>query len=218
MKTFAIIGLSTFGQYMARFLHERNLDVIAIDSDEGRIEKVKKYVTKGIIADARDKATLQSLGLHEADAVIVSLGEFIDASLLVVMYLKEIGVEQIFVKVLTEDHASIVNILGVREIIFPEKDSAYTLAQRIDNKDVLDYIPLIAGYSIIDLNAPEAFVGKSLARLDLRNLFGVQVVIIRQSADDKLVAIPKGDYVVQAQDVLVVMGKDEDLERLRKAV
>ncbi len=215
MKTFAIIGLSTFGHYMAQFLSDRNLDVIVIDSDEDRVERAKQYVTKGIIADATDRVTLQSVGIDEADAVIVSLGESIDASLLVVMHLKEIGVKEIYVKVLTEDHAKIVSILGVTEIIFPEKDSAFTIAQRIDNHNVLDYIPLMDGYSIIDLTVPQTFIGKSLAELDLRNLCGTQIVIIRQSLAQEVV-VPKGDYAIKTGDVLVVMGKHEDLERLKK--
>ncbi len=87
--------MSTFGQYLAQFLAERKIDVIVIDNDEGRVERVKSTVAKGIVADATDRSTLESLGLNEADAVIVCLGEFIDASLLVVLYLKELGVDTV---------------------------------------------------------------------------------------------------------------------------
>ena len=215
MKTFAIVGLSTFGQYMAQFLSERNFDVIVVDSDEHRVEKVKPYVTKGIIADASDKETLNSLGLSEADAVIVSLGERLDASILAVLYLKELGVKEIYVKVLTEDHARIVNILGDAEIIFPERDSAFKLAQRIDNPDVLDYIPLTEGYGIIDLAPPANFIGKTLGELDLRNNYGVQVIIIKEIIPERVTLIPKATHFIKDSDLLVVMGKNEDLERLK---
>ncbi|NIR52948.1 TrkA family potassium uptake protein [candidate division KSB1 bacterium] len=215
MKNFVIIGLSTFGYYMAQFLSERNFDVIAIDSDEGRVEAVKPYVTKGIIADARDMETLKKLGVTETDAVIVSLGESIDASLLVVLHLKELGIEEIFVKVLTEDHAKIVNIIGASEIVFPERDSAFKLAQRIDNPNILEYVPLTEGYSVIDLAPPESFTGKTLRELDLRNEYEVQVIIIKEMVPERVI-IPTANHVVKDSDLLVVMGKNEDLERLKK--
>ncbi len=179
------------------------------------MEAVKPYVTKGIIADARDMETLKKLGVTETDAVIVSLGESIDASLLVVLHLKELGIEEIFVKVLTEDHAKIVNIIGASEIVFPERDSAFKLAQRIDNPNILEYVPLTEGYSVIDLAPPESFTGKTLRELDLRNEYEVQVIIIKEMVPERVI-IPTANQVVKDSDLLVVMGKNEDLERLKK--
>ncbi|MFQ5707032.1 MAG: potassium channel family protein [bacterium] len=216
MKTFAIIGLSTFGQYMAQFLSERNLDVVVIDSDEKRVEKVKPFVNKGIIADATDKATLRNLGLGEMDAVIVSLGEQIDASLLVVLYLKELGVTEIYVKALSEEHGKILHIIGAENIIFPERDSAFNLAQRIDNPDVLEYIPLTEGYSILDLAPPSHFIGKKLGELDLRNKYGIQVIIIKEIIPENIILIPRANHVIKDSDILVVMGENKDLEKLKK--
>lgn len=216
MKSFAVIGLSTFGQYMAQFLSERGFDVIVIDNDEGRVEKTKPFVKKGIIADATDKETLKNIGIEDVDAVIVSLGAHIDASLLTVLHLREIGVKEVFVKVLTEDHGKILKIMGIDNIIFPERDSAYTLAQRIDNPDILDYIPLAEGYSIIDLAPPHSFIGKSLGELDLRNKFGVQVIIIKEIIPENIILIPRASHIIKDSDILVVMGKNEDLARLKK--
>ncbi|HEX9654847.1 MAG TPA: TrkA family potassium uptake protein [bacterium] len=215
MKTFVIIGLSTFGQYMAQYLAERNFDVVVIDSDENRVERVKPYVKKGIIADATDKETLKKIGLDEADAIIVSLGDSIDASLLAILYLKELGCREIHVKVLTEDHAKILNIIGVSEIIFPERDSAYKLAQRIDNPNILDYVPVIEGYSIVDLAPPASFTGKTLGELDLRNEFGVQVIIIKEIIPENVVVIPTANHIIKDSDLLVVMGKNKDLDRVK---
>jgi len=215
MKTFAIIGLSTFGHYMAHFLSERKFDVLVVDSDEKKVEKVKSFVNKGIIADAADMKTLKNMGLGEVDAVIVSLGERIDASLLVVMYLREIGVKEIFVKVMTEDHAKIANMIGATDIIFPERDSAYKLAKRIDNPDILDYVPMAEGYSIMDLATPASFIGKKLYELDLRNKFGVQLISIKEVIPDNVILVPKARYTLKDSDIMVIMGKNEDLERLK---
>ncbi len=215
MKTFVIIGLSTFGQYMAQYLAERKFNIVAIDADEQRVERVKPYVKKGIIADATDKETLKKLGLKDADAVIVSLGESIDASLLAVLYLRELGCKEIHVKVLTEEHAKILNLIGVSEIIFPERDSAYKIAQRIDNPNILDYVPVIEGYSIVDLAPPASFTGKTLGELDLRNKYGVQVIIIKEIIPENVVVIPTASHVIKDSDLLVVMGKNEDLDRVK---
>jgi trk system potassium uptake protein TrkA len=215
MKTFVILGLSTFGQYMAQYLAERNFDVVAIDSDEHRVERVKPFVKKGIIADVTDKETLKKLGLNEADAIIVSLGDSIDASLLAVLYLKELGCREVHVKVLTEDHAKILNLIGVSEIIFPERDSAFKIAQRIDNPNILDYVPVIEGYSIVDLAPPASFTGKTLGELDLRNKYGVQVIIIKEIIPENVVVIPTATHIIKDSDLLVVMGKNEDLDHVK---
>ncbi len=217
MKTFIIVGLSTFGHYMAEFLSERDFEVVAVDADEARVDRVKPYVVKGVIGNAADKSLLESLGVKSADAVIVSLGDSIDASLLAVMYLKEIGVERIYVKVLNEEHAKIVRILEVTEIIFPEKDSAFTIAQRIDSENVLDYVPLMQEYSIIEWTPSEKFVGKSLKELDLRNRYKAHVIVIHRGKPTSTTIVPYGDYQVQEDDHLIILGHEEDIEELRKS-
>lgn len=216
MKTFVVIGLSSFGKYLAQFLHERNFEVIAIDSNEERVEEVKPYVTKGIIGNAKDKETLQKIGVEDADGVIVTLGEKVDDSLLVIFHLKELEVKNLYVKVLNEDHAKIVNLIETSEIIFPERESAFKLAQRIDNPNVLDYIPLSEGYSIIDWAPSKSFTGKSLGELDLKNEYGIQVVSIEETVPDRVKMIPRAGHVIKDSDVLVLIGKNEDLERLKK--
>ncbi len=216
MKSFVIVGLSSFGKYLAQFLSERNFDVIAIDADEDRVEEVKPYVTKGIIGNAKDKETLEKIGVKEADGVIVSLGEKVDDSLLVIFHLKELKVEHIYVKVLTEDHAKIVNLIETSEIIFPERESAFKLAQRIDNPNILDYIPLSEGYSIIDWAPSQSFVGKTLGELDLKNKYGTQVVSIEETVPERVKMVPRANHVIKDSDVLVVIGKNENLEQLKK--
>lgn len=216
MKSFVIIGLSSFGKYLAEFLYNRNFGVIAIDSNEERVEEVKPYVTKGIIGNAKYKETLQKIGVEEADGVIVTLGEKVDDSLLVIFHLKELKVENIYVKVLTEDHANIVNLIETSDIIFPERESAYKLAQRIDNPNILDYIPLSEGFSIIDWAPAESFIGKSLGKLDLKNKYEIQVVSIKDTVTDKVTMIPKANHIVKNNDILVLIGKNEDIEKLRQ--
>ena len=215
IESFMLIGLSTFSRFLAKYLHERNFEVIAIDQDESRVERIKSYVTKGIIGDAKDKDFLKKAGVQDVDSVVVSLGQKSDDSLLVVFHLNELEAKNIHVKVIEEDHAKILHKLGECEIIFPEQESALRLAQRIDNPNVLDYIPLTEDYSIIDWTPDEKFIGKTLGELDLRKAYGVQVVSI-EDGQDKVKLIPKANHKIKKGDVLVVIGENENLEKLKE--
>lgn len=216
MKSFIIIGLSSFGKYLAQYLHERGFAVVVIDSDEERVEEVKPFVNKGIIGNAKSKEMLQKIGVKDADGVIVSLGEKVDDSLLVIYHLKELDVKNLYVKVLTEEHAQIVNLIEASEIIFPERESAFKLSQRIDNPNILDYIPLTEGYSIIDWAPTKSFIGKTLSELDLKNKYNIQVVSIEETVPERIKMIPRAGFIIKDSDVLVIIGKNEDLERLKK--
>ncbi len=215
MKSYILIGLSSFGKYLARFLADRGFNVTVIDTREELVEEIKPHISCGIIGNAKDKETLKKIGVEEADGVVVSLGEKVDDSLLVIYHLKELNVKELYVKVLTEEHAQIVNLIEASEIIFPERESAYKLAQRIDNPNVLDYIPLHEGYSIIDWAPPEDFFGKTLRDLDLKRNYNVQVISIEETVPDRIKLVPKANHVIKDSDVLVVMGTNEDLERLK---
>lgn len=210
-----LIGLSTFSIYLAKYLYERNLKVIAVDKDEGRIEKVKKYVVKGVIGDAKDLPFLRKAGAKEVDAAIVSVGETADDSILIVFNLQELGVKNIHVKVQDEAHAKILTKIGNCEVIFPEQDSAVRLAQRIDNPNVLDYVPLSEKYSIIDWTPDDAYIGKTIGDLDLKKEFNVQIISI-EDAKEETKFIPRSNHTIKKGDVLVVMGENDDLNKLKE--
>ncbi|XOV91619.1 MAG: potassium channel family protein [Bacteroidota bacterium] len=214
-ESFMIIGLSTFSRYVARYLFERNFHVIAVDNDEARIEKVSSFVSKGIIGDAKDPEFLEKIGVKDVDAVIVSLGNKTNDSVMVVFHLNELKVKNIYVKVIEEDHARVLEKIGATEIIFPERESALRLAQRIDNPSVLDYIPLTDEYSIIDWTPNEKFIGKTLGELRLKNEYGVQVISI-EDGHNKVKLIPRANHLIKEGDVLVVIGENENLEKLKE--
>ncbi len=214
MRKFAIIGLSTFGFYLSKYLAQRGFEVMALDADESRIEKVKHFVTKAIILDATDKNALDSLSIIDFDVVIVSLGDRIDASILVTLYLKELGVKEIIAKASTEDHGKILDRIGATTVIFPERDVAFRLSRSLENINVLDAVPLSPGVSILEFGPPNSFLGKTLRELDLRNRFGVQVVVIKELVPENLVIVPQPDHKIKDSDILVGIGKDEDFEKL----
>lgn len=216
MKTFIIIGLSSFGRYLTQFLSEKSFQVIAIDSDENNLNQVKEHISKGIVSDAKDMDILQKIGAQKADGVIVSLGEKVDDSMVIIYHLKKLGIKKLYVRVLNDDHAKIVNLIGDADIIFPEWDSAFRLAQRIDNPNILDFVPLSGEYSIMDWMPIDAVIGKSIAESELKKEYNVMVISIEETLPKRIKLIPRSNHIIKESDVLVLIGRNEDLEKLKK--
>jgi trk system potassium uptake protein TrkA len=216
MRTFAVIGLSSFGHFLCKALSERGLSVLAIDNDESKIDDVKQIVDKAVIADATDKEVLLSLGLNSVDVVIVSLGDRMDASILVTHYLRELEVKEIVAKATSEDHGKLLSIVGATMVIFPEKDMAERLANILQRSSIIDYFDIAPGYSIVEIAPPAAFLGKTLQDLDLRNQYNVQVIMIKEVVPENIIAVPRATHVIKDSDILVLLGKDEDVAAIQK--
>ncbi|MDZ7725481.1 MAG: TrkA family potassium uptake protein [candidate division KSB1 bacterium] len=216
MKSFAVIGLSSFGFYVAKTLSENGHMVMAIDRSKTRIESVKSFVDRAIIVDATDKETLSNLGVADYDGVFVSLGDQMDSSILVTLYLKELEVSNIIAKALTEDHEKILNIIGAHRIVFPERDEAGRIAKTVENHYLLDVIDLGDDTSIIETSPPEEFVGKTLNELDLRNKYNVLVLVVKDLIPEEEVVIPTAGHVIKDSSVLLLLGKNQDLEKIKK--
>lgn len=217
-KRFAVLGLGKFGFYLARRLYEQGHEVIAVDVDKEVVQDIKDYSTQAIIADATNKDTLLSLGIEEVDTAIVSLGTRMDHSILVTLHLKEIGLKEIVVKAITEDHRKILEIIGATQVIFPEKDMAEKLALSVSSRNILDHLELSPGFSIMELAPSPTFVGKTIKELQLRNIYGVQIIAVKELIPERMNLIPAPDCVIKESDILVVMGKDEDLKKVENAM
>ncbi|HET9529618.1 MAG TPA: TrkA family potassium uptake protein [Blastocatellia bacterium] len=221
MKTknqrFAVIGLGHFGAHVARTLFDLGKEVIAIDANEEAVQDIAEFASQAVVADATDRATLESLGIGEVDAAIVSLGERMDVITLAALHVKELGVPFIAVKALSEEHGRILQALGIHEVVHPEKDRAIRLANRLARVDVVEFLPLLPGYSLIEVKAPPEFVGKTLRELALRNTLKVQLVAIQTTEKDKpiLKIVPRADDVIREGDLLILLGEDRDLDRIR---
>lgn len=216
MAQVAIIGLSSFGYYLAQHLSELGSEVLAIDNNRERIEKVKNFVAKAVIADATDRKALARLELEEMDVVVISLGESLESSILAAFYLKELGVKKIVAKALSEDHARILEMVGVNQIVFPERDSGIRLAISLHQPEIVEYIPLGKGISLMEISPFKEMVGKTIRELDFRNHYHCQIVAIRLKKNGERVILPEPDLVIDQSNVLVVMGKNEDLEALQR--
>ena len=220
MRRFAVIGLGHFGAHVARTLYEAGKSVIAIDLDGEAVQGLAEHSTQAVVADATERHTLESLGVGEVDAAIISLGSRMDVIILAALHLKEMGVPFIAVKALSEEHGRILRALGVHEVIHPEKEMAIRLANRLARTDVVDFLPLLPGYSIIEVKAPPEFVGRTLRDLALRNTLNVQLVAIQSGDNDQknINIIPRAEDVIREDDLLILLGEDRDLDRIKDII
>lgn len=214
-KRVVVIGLGIFGSQLARQLYESGLDVIAIDKNRDVVQKMKDYCTKAVLADASDMEVLEGIGIAEDDIVVISFGEDLSASTLLTLHLKELKVKTIIVKVPNEDHKRILLRVGASEAIIPEREMANKVARSIISPNVLEYLPIADDYTIVELAPPTDFIGKSLNELDLRKRFQLQVIAIRDVLTDKLQLVPRASSIIKDSDVLVIIGKEEDIRRVK---
>ena len=216
MKQFVIIGLGNFGYYLAIHLYKKGHEVLAIDKNTNRVAEIKDRVSQAVIADATDRKAMEALGLDKMDAAVVCIGSVLSESILATLNIKDIGVAQVYAKALSEAHSRILYKIGASEVFFPEKDQATALAERLHNPNMLDYLPFLEGYSIIEMSPPDRFVGRSLRDLDLINRFGVQVVAIKELVPDRFNLIPTARYVLKNSDIMILLGPNEGFDKLRK--
>lgn len=215
MGQFAVIGLGNFGSYLGTRLYEKGHEVLAIDKDPAKVQAIKDRVSYSVNADTTDRVVLETLGLKQMDAVAVCIGTEMTNSILTTLCLKDVGVRRIIAMAISEAHGRILEKVGASEVVFPEKDLGISIAERLHNPSMLDYLPFTPGYSIMELAPPKDFVGKALRDLDLINRFGIQVVAIKEVIPDRVNMIPTGQFVIKDSDILIVLGPNESLERLR---
>lgn len=213
-QNFAIIGLGRFGGSICRTLIESGQEVLAVDSNEDRVNEYMNIATHAVVANAQDEMTLRSLGIRNFDHVIVAIGEDIQASILVTLMVKEMGVPDIVAKAQNEYHARVLEKIGADRVVHPERDMGQRLAHNLVSKNILDYLELSDEFSLAEINVTNRkFYGKKLNELDFRRRFGLNVVAIRRDKQDPIVT-PGAEEVVQKDDHLVVIGRDEDVDYL----
>ncbi len=214
MKKFMVIGLGNFGSQVVKTLFEQGNEVVALDRKKDSIEEISDYSSRAIIADAADKEVLSSNGASEMDAVIVSMGDNISHSILTTLFLKEIGARHIIAKANDSDHGRALKKVGADRVIFPEQEMAIKLARQLTSPSIIDSVDLSEEYMMTELLAPLEFTGKSLKELDLRKDFDVFVIAIKEAVPERFNVLPHSDYRIKDSDVLVLLGKVEDVARI----
>ena len=216
MRRFVVMGLGNFGFNVARRLYEDGHQVIAIDMNNNLVQEVKPYCSESVIANVSERETIEAIGIDDVDVAVVSLGEKLDASILVTLYLKEMGLSQIVVKALTDDHAKVLKVIGATDIVFPEKDMAIRIAERLSTPTVIDQVEFMEGYSVVEIEAPKKFWGLPLSDAEIRHIYGLSVILIRKKGGEGDVLIsPKATDEINEGDVLVLLGEDGDIEKFK---
>ncbi len=215
MKRVVVVGLGIFGFNIARDLFENGFEVVAIDKDKEVVQKIRDYSTKAILADGTDKEVMESIGIQEDDVVIISFGEDLASATLLTLYLREMKVKRIIVKAPDEDHKRVLERVGATEVIIPEKEMADKIAKSLISPNVLDYIPLSEDYTISELVPPPSFMGKAIGDLHLRSKHHIEVIAVREVLPDRIQMVPRADFVIKDSDILVVIGKEEDIQKIR---
>jgi len=224
MRQFAVIGLGRFGQSVARTLSEKGKEVIGVDSNEQIVQEISEAISQAVCVDAKDEKALKALGIQNVDVAIVAIGE-LEASILATMTLKEFGIKEVVAKAMSEDHKTVLQKVGATRIVMPERDMGQRVASSLVSPQVLDHIDLSGDSSIIEIVPPADFVGKTLRELDIRAKHGINVIALKRKTRDKsetkarekIDVAPKADEIIKADDVLVIIGPNERIDKLKKS-
>ncbi len=215
MRYIAVIGLSDFGLHAALRLVENGCEVTVIDNVRTKIDAIRDKVDHAIVADACNKEVIEELELKKMDVVILTIGSDLSKSILTTQYLHDAGCKHIVVRVQNETHGTVVRRLGAEQVFFPERDMGINVANSLSFAGVLDSIELATGYSVIELGAPKEFIGKSIAQLKVRETYNVQIIAIKECIPEKFIPIPPSSFVIKDSDILVLLGTNEDLGKLK---
>ena len=218
MKRFVVIGLGNFGASVAEALYAQGHDVIALDVREARVDEVAHHVSRAVVGDGRQRETLENAGAEGADAAVVSTGDDITASILATMALHDLEVENVYVKVISREHARVMTRIGVAETIFPERATALNLASRLSERSVINYVHMAGNLSIQEIVVPEDWQGRSLRDLALRAEHGLSVVAVHDVVSDDVTVPPDPDAPLSETDTLLLAGTEESLDRIASAI
>ncbi|MDD3049796.1 MAG: TrkA family potassium uptake protein [Candidatus Cloacimonetes bacterium] len=227
MSKYAVIGLGKFGMTVAVTLFESGAEVIAIDSNRRLCEEIKGRVTVALNIDSTDEYTLREQRIQEMDAVVLAIGNSLEVSILTTVLLKKLGVANIYAKVDSKVHARILEMIGVQHVVFPEEVVGIQTAYEIISNRVLKQYTLGTGHTLIELEVPQEYVGKSLQELALPSRKGINVVAIKyndyistEDGENKLEKrindLPGANDIIEEGDILVLIGPKARIAELIK--
>ena len=215
MNSSVVIGLGRFGTEMAVKLYDCGEDVLAIDTNDTLIDKIADRVTRAVAADARDPDVLKKLGVENFDRAVVAVGSELASSALIIMNLKALNVPYIICKAYDDTYKDILEKLGADRVIIPEREAADKLALGLTHAGVMEYIELSDEFGIVEMEPIPEWVGKTVRELELRTRYGVNVIAVRSDADTITIP-PDIDTPIPGNVIMVMLGKYEMFEHLRK--
>jgi trk system potassium uptake protein TrkA len=211
-KQFVVIGLGRFGSSLARTLYSLGHEVLAVDENEEAVQEIVEHVTHAVQADATDESSLNALGIRNFDVAVIAIGNDMQASILVTLMMKELGLKYVVSKAMNDLHAKVLYKIGADRVVFPEREMGVKIANNLISSNILEYIELSDDYSIVETQTLSEWIGKNLVEINMRAKFGVNVMAIKRNS--KINISPKADDVIEEGDTLIVVGKNDDLSRL----
>lgn len=211
MKQYVVIGCGRFGQSVAIKLAELGSEVMVVDDSAEIIQSMADKVTYAVQADATDESALKALGIRNFDVAIVTIGSDIQSSILVTLMVKELGVKHVISKAQNPAHAKVLYKIGANRVVFPEKEMGVKVAKSLVSSNVLDLIDLSPDVSIIEIKVREEWIGRSLVEINMRRMYQVSVIAIKR--EDGLDIDIEPDRILLHNDMLVVIGNNENLKK-----
>jgi trk/ktr system potassium uptake protein len=212
-----VIGFGAFGSWVARTLKGMGHEVVVIERDAELVDRQSQWATRAVVGDATDPVLLERVGARGVDVAVIGTAQDLSTTILAMIALRDLGVEEIYAKVASETEARALAGLDVSDTIFPEHEAGFRLAHRIASKTVLDYTPIASGYSVQEIAVPQGWVGRSLVELELRRDVGIQVIGVRDALTGGLTLPPDPAAKLKPSDSLLIAGRDEVLEGLARA-
>jgi len=212
MKSFLLVGMGTFGHHLCRQLSQYKCEIMIVDENPERVEDMLPYVTSAKVGDCTNPAVLESFDIPSFDACFVCIGQSFQNSLEVTSLLKEMGAKKVFSKAEEDIQAKFLLRCGADEVIYPEQDIARRVAARESSDSIFDYFEIARDVAIYEIEVNPKWVGKTIGQIDVRRKYNISIVALKQNGTVRLVTT--ADYVFRADDHLLVLGTNEDIERV----
>lgn len=213
MKSFLVIGLSTFGRHLCHEFSSLDCEVMVVDSDPEIIDSALSYVTSAKVGNCTDEDVLRSFDIPSFDACFVCVGSDFQASLEIISLLSEMGAKKVYGKAENDVQAKFFLRNGADGVIFPERDEAKRVAFSQSSESIFDCIPLAEDYSIFEIEVAPKWIGHSIIKLDFRRKYNMSILAVK--TDGKVSPMPPADYIFTGKEHIIVLGKKEDIKRIK---
>lgn len=211
MKSVLLIGLGRFGRNTAIKLKELRHEVMAIDVKEERVADILPIVSNALIGDATNQTFLESLGVRDYDLCIVAIGDNFQASLEATSLLKEMGAKKVISRASSDVQTKFLLRNGADDVVYPEQQVAHWTAVRYSSNHIFDYLSIEDGYSIVEIDVPIKWIGKTIGELDIRNKYKLNIMAVK--TDEKISMQINNTTQFSGTEKLLVLGKDADIQK-----
>ncbi len=215
MKQYLILGAGKFGANMAKKLYELGQEVMIMDMDNEIVQGINEHVTYAVQGDVTNEASLRELGAQNFDVVVVSIGNNIQASIMVTLLLKEMGVKKIISKAVNQLHAKVLYRIGANRVVFPEQETAIRIAQNLVTDNIFDFINLSPEHSIAEVEIKDEWIGKTILEINPRANYNINIIAIKNGVDTDITIDPS--RIIKEGDVLLVLGRNDDIKKIDNA-